>query len=41
VLEFELLFLRPAGTGEGNIIVTDQDLELYAETVWLAERQDN
>jgi len=36
LLEFRLLFLRAAGPGEADIIVTVQQLEAYAAIVWAA-----
>lgn len=34
VLKFELLFLRDAGPGQGDIVVGIPELEQYAESVW-------
>ncbi|PWW73023.1 hypothetical protein C7212DRAFT_222144, partial [Tuber magnatum] len=33
-LDFARIFLRQPGSGEGNIILTVQDLALYANRVW-------
>lgn len=35
VLSFRLLFLRDPGPGEGDLVFSVQELEEYAETVWL------
>jgi hypothetical protein len=35
-LEFDLLFLRPPGPAEGNIIITVSRLQMWAFTVWEA-----
>jgi len=34
VLSFRLLFLRDPGPGEGDIVLSVQELEEYAEDVW-------
>jgi hypothetical protein len=34
VLGFQLLFLRDPGPQEGDIVISIQDLQLYAERVW-------
>jgi hypothetical protein len=36
VLGFSLLFLRDPGPGEGDVVLSIQDLEWYAECVWKA-----
>ena len=35
-LEFDLLFLRPPGPGEGDVVVTVPRLQLWASRVWSA-----
>lgn len=35
-LEFDRLFLRPAGQGEGDVIIYIQDLQRFAVAVWRA-----
>ena len=33
-LEFSLLFLRPPGPGEGDVVITRQQFQYYASRVW-------
>jgi hypothetical protein len=35
VLSFRLLFLRDSGLGEGDLVISVQELEEYAENIWV------
>jgi len=34
-LDFQVVFLRPPGLGEGDIVFSVQELEKYAAHIWL------